>query len=146
MAAWRGLLEQWVRERRPALIAHATLLTGERRQAEDLVHDAIVRSFARPRPSRSALGGMGRVAMGDVAADRLDVRTALRMPSWHQRMRFYDDMRVADIADFLALSDGAVKRYLSNGIHQRSPVPGTAVDPVAPDFPETDIVARRAGR
>jgi len=182
MAAWRGLLEELVRERRPALIGYATLLTGDRTQAEDLVHDAIVRTFARPRsfPSlnaadayvrraianafidrmrsrRSWLGAMGRVVADDVAPDddaagRLDVRAALGGLPRRQRacvvMRFYDDMRVADIAEALGLSEGAVKRYLSDGIHHLNTALGTGEDPDAPDAPTADVVAsgRRAGR
>ncbi len=49
MAAWQGLLEELVRDRRPALIGSASLLTGNRNDAEDLVHDAIVRTFSRAR-------------------------------------------------------------------------------------------------
>jgi len=182
MADWRGLLEELVRDRRPALIGYATLLTGDRVQAEDLVHDAIVRTFARPRsfPSlnaadayvrraianafidrvrsrRSWLGAMGRVAVDDVAPDddaagRLDLRAALGGLPRRQRtcvvMRFYDDMRVGDIAEALGLSDGAVKRYLSDGIHHLNTALGTSADPEAPDAPTAEVIAtgRRARR
>lgn len=182
MAAGRSLLEELVRERRPALIGYATLLTGDRSQAEDLVHDAIVRTFARPRsfPSlnaadayvrraianafidrmrsrRSWLGAMRRVAADDVAAEddaagRLDVRAALAGLPARQRtcvvMRFYDDLRVADIADALGLSEGAVKRYLSDGIRHLNTALGTVADPEAPDAPTADVLAtgRGAGR
>jgi len=60
MAAWQGLLDELLRERRPALIGYAALLTGDRREAEDLVHDAVVRTFGRlltasyPGPRRDA--------------------------------------------------------------------------------------------
>ena len=46
---WRGVLDDMVRERRSALVAYACLFVVDRRDAEDLVHDAIVRTFARPR-------------------------------------------------------------------------------------------------
>ena len=49
MAHWRGVLDEMVRERRSALVAYACLFVVDRRDAEDLVHDAIVRTFARPR-------------------------------------------------------------------------------------------------
>jgi RNA polymerase sigma-70 factor (sigma-E family) len=182
MAAWQGLLEELVRDRRPALIGYATLLTGDRSQAEDLVHDAIVRTFARPRsfPSlnaadayvrraianafidrmrsrRSWLGAMGRIVVDDLAPDddvagRLDVRAALGGLPRRQRacvvMRFYDDLRVADIADALGLSEGAVKRYLSDGIRHLNAALGTAADPEAPDAPTADVLTteRRAAR
>ena len=46
---WHGLLEELVRDRRPSLVGYASLLTGNRTDAEDLVHDAILRTFARTR-------------------------------------------------------------------------------------------------
>ena len=49
MAPWHGLLEELVRDRRPSLVGYASLLTGNRTDAEDLVHDAILRTFARTR-------------------------------------------------------------------------------------------------
>jgi RNA polymerase sigma-70 factor (ECF subfamily) len=182
MAAWQGLLEELVRERRPALIGYATLLTGDRRQAEDLVHDAIVRTFSHPRsfPNLNAadayvrraiasafidrmhsrrgwLGAMGRVAADDVvpdddAAGRLDVRAALGGLPCRQRtcvvMRLYDDLRVADIAEDLGLSEGAVKRDLSDGIHHLNAALGITTDPDVSDAPTADVLAigRGAGR
>jgi len=182
MAAWRGLLEELLRERRPALIGYAALLTGDRGEAEDLVHDAIVRTFGRPRqfPSLNAadayvrraiasgfidrlrsrkswLGALGRMAADetspeDDAASRLDVRAALRTLPRRQRtcvvMRFYDDMTVADIAATLGLSDGAVKRYLSDGIHHLNATLGTKAEPDVVDVPTIDVEAtpRRAAR
>jgi len=49
MRAWEGVLETLVRERRGALVGYAYLLAGERSAAEDLVHDAIIRTFSRAR-------------------------------------------------------------------------------------------------
>lgn len=49
MAHWRETLDQMVLERRSALIAYACLFVVDRRDAEDLVHEALVRTFARPR-------------------------------------------------------------------------------------------------
>ena len=163
MTTWRSLLEELLEERRPALIGYAALLTGDRVEAEDLVHDAVIRTFGRPRtfPSLNAadayvrraianafidrarsrgswLGAMRRMvtdeaAPEDDAANRLDLRAALRTLPRRQRtcvvMRFYDDMRVADIATALGLSDGAVKRYLSDGIQHLNATLGTVADP-----------------
>jgi RNA polymerase sigma-70 factor (ECF subfamily) len=92
------------------------------------------------------------VAPDDDAAGRLDVRAALGGLPRRQRtcvvMRFYDDMRVADIADALGLSDGAVKRYLSDGIHHLNVALGTSADPEAPDAPTAEVLTtgRGAGR
>lgn len=49
MTAWQDVLEEVVRERRPSLVGYAFLLTTDRAQAEDLVHDALVRTATRPR-------------------------------------------------------------------------------------------------
>lgn len=43
------VLERLVRERGPDLLAYATLLTGDRAAAQDLVQDAIVKVFGRLR-------------------------------------------------------------------------------------------------
>lgn len=50
MNRWEDVLDQLVRERHGALVAYAALLTGDRREAEDLVQDALVRTFSRGRP------------------------------------------------------------------------------------------------
>jgi len=49
MRAWHGVLDTLVRERRSRLVGYAYLLTGDRPTAEDLVHDAIIRTFTRAR-------------------------------------------------------------------------------------------------
>jgi len=49
MRSWEGVLETLVTERRGALVRFAYLLTGDRHAAEDLVHDAIIRTFSRAR-------------------------------------------------------------------------------------------------
>ena len=182
MAAWRNLLEELLQERRPALIGYAALMTGDRAAAEDLVHDAIVRTFGKPRvfPSlnaadayvrraiangfidgtrsrKSMLGVLPRMVVDealpdDAIADRMDVRAALKTLPPRQRtcvvMRFYDDMLVADIAQTLGLSDGAVKRYLSDGIHHLNAKLGMSADPDVVDVPLADVSVRegRAGR
>ncbi len=179
MATWRDLLEELARERRPALIGYATLLTGDRGEGEDLVQEAIVRVFSRSRslPSlnaadayvrrtiahafidrmrsrRSWLGAMRRVAADDLAAagdpdGALDVRAALQGLPPRQRacvvLRFYEDLRVADIADVLGLSDGSVKRYLSEGIRRLNAALGTTADPVDDASTTSDVVVTRRG-
>jgi len=162
VAAWQGLLDELLRERRPALIGYAALLTGDRASAEDLVHDAVVRTFGRPRafPNVNAadayvrraiatifvdrarsrgrwLAALPRLVAGaavpeDDVAGRLDARAALRTLPQRQRacvvLRFYDDLTVAEIAARLGLSEGSVKRYLSDGIHHLNAVLGTTAE------------------
>ena len=55
MRAWEDVLDDLVRHRGGALVRYATLLTGERRAAEDLVQDALIRCFGQGRPLRDEL-------------------------------------------------------------------------------------------
>lgn len=52
MASWREVFEELVRERGAGLVGYAALLTGNVTDGEDLVHDAIIRTFGRVRPFR----------------------------------------------------------------------------------------------
>ena len=50
---WAPVLDRLVRERRAALVRYAALLTGgDLRDADDLVQEALVRTFSRGRPLR----------------------------------------------------------------------------------------------
>ena len=72
MQGWREVLDELLSSRRPALIAYAALLTGSRVDAEDLVHDAVVRAFARPRhfPNVHAAEGYLRRSIANRYLDR----------------------------------------------------------------------------
>src|SRR5665647_2421787 len=64
MAAWEQSLQELVRTRGTALVGYAYLLCGDRREAEDLVQDALVKTYARgvPQPDvphPGALRGRG---------------------------------------------------------------------------------------
>jgi len=50
VARWQMLVEQLLAERGSRLVAYAALLVGRDGDAEDLVHDAVVKVFSRPRP------------------------------------------------------------------------------------------------
>ncbi|RHA43933.1 sigma-70 family RNA polymerase sigma factor [Cellulomonas rhizosphaerae] len=67
-----------------------------------------------------------------VVGDRADVVAALRTLAPRVRacvvLRFYEDLTVAEVADQLGLSEGAVKRYLSDGIRALEAVLGTVRD------------------
>src|SRR6478735_8805868 len=49
MAHWESLLEELVATRRRALVGYAYVLTGDVAAAEDLVHEALLRTFHKPR-------------------------------------------------------------------------------------------------
>ena len=52
MTTWEQVLDELVRARGRALVRYATLLTGDEREGEDLVQDALVRCFSQGRPIR----------------------------------------------------------------------------------------------
>lgn len=151
---WEHDLHEFVAARGPALVGYAYLLCGDRREAEDLVQDALVKTFARARSGTQLdnLEGYVRRAVlttfldgfrrrkrwaavrhlagtPDVSAspeaevgNRVAVRQALAELGARERacvvLRYYEDMTVARIADELNISEGAVKRYLSDGVRR----------------------------
>lgn len=62
---WESLLEQVVRERYPRLVAHAMLVAPSRADAQDLVQEALISSFA------------GRARFGSVQQAEAYVRRAI---------------------------------------------------------------------
>jgi RNA polymerase sigma factor (sigma-70 family) len=143
VAAWQDVLEEMIRLRRPALVGYAYLLTGNRSQAEDLVHDALVRTFSRARALTDVRSTEGYVRkaiattfLNDIrsrraftsrqhllvepATDAVAVQVALEVLSRRERacivLRFFEDFTVPEIARALGLADGSVKRYLSDAI------------------------------
>src|SRR5665648_206858 len=165
--AWGDDLSRLAVERGPALVGYAYLLTGDLDSARDLVQEALVRTYGRPRTA-SGLAWVeayvrrvilniyldayrrdrawGRVRHlfvvpdappGDAdpaarTADQVDVQAALQARSRGGRacvvLRFYDDLTVPALADRLGISEGAAKRYLSDGVRRLGavlgPVPG----------------------
>jgi len=49
VSAWKPLVEELVSDRSPRLLGYGVMLTGSVPDAEDLLHDAIVKAFGRPR-------------------------------------------------------------------------------------------------
>jgi len=168
MATWQGVFEELIRQRRPALVGYAFLLTGDRAQAEDVVHDALLRTFSRTRnlaDVRSAEGYVRKAiattylngirsrraftsrqhlfatpeaapAHDEAVTNAVAVRAALLALSSRERtctvLRFFEDLTVPEIARTLGISDGAVKRYLSDAVtrleHILGPTPGLTLD------------------
>ena len=154
---WQAVLDALVRERGTALVGYGYLLTGDLREAEDLLQDSLVKVFTRGRPAHEVVSaeayvrrtiltthidGFRRrkhwatirhlVAADDVTppsgpyggpeplvVERQARDTALRSLAPRQRaclvLRYYDDLPIAEIAAALSLSEGTVKRYLSDG-------------------------------
>lgn len=147
---WQDDMAAFARERGPALVGYARLLTGDTATAEDLVQDAVVRAWSRRRSGadirwleayvrRAVLNGWvdrcrrerawrdrAHLLVDDVPApspeaavvERARVATALERLSPRERactvLRHHDDLTVPEIARRLDLSEGAVKRYLSD--------------------------------
>ncbi len=70
MARWHGILDEVMRERGGRLVAYASLLVGQS-AAEDLVQDALIRSFSRGRdfPSAEAAESYVRRTMATMSVD-----------------------------------------------------------------------------
>lgn len=85
-----------------------TYLDGGRRRTR---FRRIAHLAATPQVDESPLGA---------SADRLDLRRQLMRLAPRERsclvLRYYEDLKVDDIADWLGISPGAVKRYLSDGL------------------------------
>jgi RNA polymerase sigma-70 factor (ECF subfamily) len=147
---WADVLERLVRERGRSLVAYGYLLTGSSRDAEDLFHDAVVKTFSRGKGSVSLgeaeayvrramfsthmdagrkdsawrrvfhLLSTEETQASDVASVefRTDLQEALRGLTPRERactvLRFYDDLTAVAIARELGISEGSVRRYLSD--------------------------------
>jgi RNA polymerase sigma factor (sigma-70 family) len=143
MPSWAETLEDLVRRRGSALVAYGYLLTGNARDAEDLFHDAVVKTFSMGeaeayvrRAMFSAHLDAGRkdrswrkvfhllrenesTDHGPTSVEfRTDLQEALRHLTPRERactiLRFYDDLTAAAIGQELGISEGAVRRYLSD--------------------------------
>ena len=151
---WEPLLVQLVEERYGRLLAHAMLMGVARHDADDLVQDALVSTFA----ARGRFGSLGqaeqyvRRAIVSRAVDRgrrsgtersvvaalaarpesrqhaeitptglgPDVEAALARLAPKVRacvvLRYLEDLSVRETAALLHLSEGAVKRYVHDGV------------------------------
>lgn len=163
---WQPALDALVEQRYGALVARATLVSGSRAEALDLVHDALVATFsAKARFGSVAeaeqyvcraimtrfVDGTRRRGREHHAVARLAARTdgtrsdpdpdvlgadvvaALAELSPRERacvlLRHLDDLSVRDTAQLLGLSEGAVKRYVSDGLARLNTRLGTTASP-----------------
>jgi len=145
------MLEQLCAERYGNLVAFATMLTGSRDAAQDLVHDALIAVFSRRRsfPSLNAADAYVRTAIatryidaGKKAANRRssehrfaslrsagvpdavpgdpDLTRVLGLLPPRVRacivLRYLEDCSISQTAGALNLSEGSVKRYVSDGL------------------------------
>lgn len=111
---------------------------SEVRHLEAYVRRAILNAFLNTRRRHDRWGGVAPLVAHDevagssgpdiVAAARADVHAALGRLSPRERacvvMRHFEDLPVREIADRLDLSDGAVKRYLSDARTRLAPMLG----------------------
>lgn len=61
MSDWHDTMTVLMRDRERALIGYAYLVCGDSVQAQDLVQDALVKTFSRPRPGLTAAKAEGYV-------------------------------------------------------------------------------------
>ena len=104
MARWEPVLEQVMRERSARLLAYARLLTGSPAEAEDVLQDALVRSFSRGRsfPDADRAEAYVRRAIPSVFIDRL--RSRRSREAAHERLAHATDL-TAEPADVAAALD-----------------------------------------
>lgn len=177
---WAPALDRLVQERYGGLVAYATVLTGDRALAQDVVHDALVSTFTAraafgsvPQAEayvrraiasrfldRVRRGGRERAAVvrlahatpesAELRSDLLDadVAAALGRLSAQQRacvvLRHLDDVSVRDTARLLGISEGAVKRYVADGVAILNALLGTSSPSSGETLPVT-LMDRRGG-
>lgn len=92
MARWEPILDEVMRERGSGLLAYARLLTGNDADAEDVLQDALVRSFSRGRTFThvNAAEAYVRRAIPSVFIDRLRGRRT-RDTALERRAREQDE-------------------------------------------------------
>ena len=169
-----------VAQRGGALIGYAYLLSGRMSEAEDLVQDGLVRTFARRRSGadiaqleayvrqailsayldgyrkRRRWAGVAHLLTPDagtvtepdtLAVGRADIRDALARLSPRERAcvvgRYVDDLSTREVAERLRLSEGAVKRYLSDARARLGGLLDGDTDGETDDVP---VVTGRGGR
>jgi len=89
-------------------------------------------------------------ALAARTADHVDVQQALALLPPRERacvvLRFYDDLTVPAIAERLDISEGAAKRYLSDGVRRLEAVLGSVEETPAAEVVEVRASGRRSRR
>ena len=140
------------------LVQEALIQTFSRRRRDDVefleayVRRAILNTYLNARRRRQRWGDVvhlvadAEVAAGPdaIVADRADVHAALARLTPRERacvvLRHFEDLTVRDIAARLDVSEGAVKRYLSDARRRLAPMLG------APDAADIDVITEGARR
>jgi len=156
------MLESLTTQRYPRLIARARMLASSDDAAADLVQEALIATFSKPRNFGSLAQAEQYVRRAivtkyvdsgvkatrererwaravdprssepdpaDGVTGMLDLTRALQALPPRERacvaLRFLEDLSVRETADQLGLSEGAVKRYVSDGIKALNVALGT---------------------
>jgi len=130
MSSWSRALDTLVRERGPALFGYAFVLTGNRVEAEDLVHDALVRTFRRGR------------ATGSIDSAHAYVKHAITSAFIDGGRRVSTQLQrtpgdVADIAMPASAAHAQTRTTLGHGLHPPKGVLGAAVLDVGQALPQS---------
>ena len=166
MADWEDVARQLVTRRYDALVAYAAMVASSRSSAEDLVQEALVATFSRPRGladvvvaesyvrrailtrhldatrkasrERKALarahqdGVLGEFTAGPEGAVTIahDLRWALQQLTPRERvcvmLRHFENLSTREAAQAAGISEGSVKRYLSDGMAKLNAALGTS--------------------
>jgi RNA polymerase sigma factor (sigma-70 family) len=113
--------------------------------AEAYVRRAILNGYLDGGRKRSRFRKIAHLALTPesdespvtASADRLDLRGQLMRLAPRERsclvLRYYEDLKVDDIAEWLGISPGAVKRYLSDGLAKLATAMGRLPDASRPN-------------
>ncbi|WP_298455265.1 sigma-70 family RNA polymerase sigma factor [uncultured Cellulomonas sp.] len=135
MTQWREVLDEMIRERRSALVGYACLFVVDRREAEDLVHEAVVRTLSRTRSVTDVHAAEGYV--------RAAIRTTFldgvrRQRTWRERLHLLADPTSAPAAEHAATAAVDVRSALAAlSPRERACVALRYVD----DLPVADVAA-----
>lgn len=104
MTDWRDVMTQLVETRERALLGYAYLVCGNATQAQDLVQDALVRTFSKPRPGLTAVKAEGYVRR---AITTVYIDGYRRQQRWRRVQHLFhaDEVAVDSLAGVEAGSD-----------------------------------------